>query len=250
MLSRARPQAAEEAPGESPRRRGEATRPRLRAFPDMLALLATLPIAAALRVTPTPLAALRVTPTPPTCACPRGVSCRHVNMLEEPQVCTEENVAAALADFKAEALSMFGCHPATAAIGITGDLRLASMDGPFITVELAGRFWHRRETVLANAEAYVRRRIPEVVEVDVAGAHNNVLPALASAHTHALSKADQEDLLDVLRDDETGTVIEDRRAPDITGDREAMEYQGIDPDNRGPFGKGTGGFRPGGSMLS
>ena len=34
------------------------------------------------------------------------------------------------------------------------------------------------------------------------------------------------------------------------GDRETMEYQGIDPDNRGPFAWGAGGFRPGGSLFS
>jgi len=27
----------------------------------------------------------------------------------------------------------------------------------------------------------------------------------------------------------------DKRAPDFNGDRETMEYQGIDPDARGPF---------------
>ena len=55
---------------------------------------------------------------------------------------------------------------------------------------------------------------------------------------------------DVVRDDETGDLLDDRRAPDYNGDREAMEYQGIDPDRRGPFSEGVGGLRPGGSMLS
>ena len=27
----------------------------------------------------------------------------------------------------------------------------------------------------------------------------------------------------------------DKRAPDFNGDREVMEYQGLDPDARGPF---------------
>ena len=136
-----------------------------------------LPAVVALRVTPVPIAIARTTParvpcSPRTCSPSRTSSrSRSPTMLEEPQVCTEENVAAALADFKAEAVSMFGCHPAAAAIGITGDIQMTSMDGPFVTVKLVGRFWHRRKTVLTNAEAYVRRRIPEVVEIDVAGAH-------------------------------------------------------------------------------
>lgn len=28
---------------------------------------------------------------------------------------------------------------------------------------------------------------------------------------------------------------EDKRSPDFNGDREVMEYQGLDPDARGPF---------------
>ena len=38
-------------------------------------------------------------------------------------------------------------------------------------------------------------------------------------------------------------------APDFNGDRATMEYQGIDPDVRGPFPPGTGGLRAGGSMM-
>ena len=61
---------------------------------------------------------------------------------------------------------------------------------------------------------------------------------------------DPDDLLDLIRDEETGMVLEDRRAPDLSGDRETLEYQGIDPDTRGPFAQASGGFRPGGSMFS
>ena len=56
-------------------------------------------------------------------------------------------------------------------------------------------------------------------------------------------------LLDVEVDDETGEVVRDWRAPDYNGDRATLEYQGIDPDERGPF-SATGGLRPGGSMFS
>ena len=37
---------------------------------------------------------------------------------------------------------------------------------------------------------------------------------------------------------------EDKRSPDFNGDRETMEYQGLDPDARGPFV-----FASGGSMI-
>ena len=89
-------------------------------------------------------------------------------------------------------------------------------------------FWHRRETVMRNAAVFLQQRIPELAEVEV---------------------ADERMLLDVELDDETGAVLHDWRAPDYNGDRETLEYQGIDPDSRGPFG-GTGGLRPGGSMMS
>ena len=39
---------------------------------------------------------------------------------------------------------------------------------------------------------------------------------------------------------------EDKRSPDFNGDRETMEYQGLDPDARGPFVLSSGG---GGSMI-
>ena len=38
---------------------------------------------------------------------------------------------------------------------------------------------------------------------------------------------------------------EDKRSPDFNGDRETMEYQGLDPDARGPFVFSSGG----GSMI-
>ena len=83
--------------------------------------------------------------------------------------------------------------------------------------------------VLVNTAAFLMRRIPEIAEVTV---------------------PDEETLLDVLRDAETGEIIEDRRAPDLTGDRQTLIYQGIDPDTRGPFASGYGGFRVGGSIFS
>ena len=127
--------------------------------------------------------------------------------------CTEDNVKDALELFKMQSTSMFGCHPAAAQIGISGDVILAELDGPVVYVELNGRFWHKRSTVLRNARAYLLRAIPELADVDV---------------------LDSDELLDTIVD-EDGQVIEDRRSPDWNGDRETLEYQGIDPDSRGPF---------------
>ena len=78
------------------------------------------------------------------------------------------------------------------------------VDGPFVTLELRGRFWHRRETVLRNAAVYLRQRIPELAEVDV---------------------ADARMLMDVERDPDTGEVLNDWRSPDYNGDRATLEYQ-------------------------
>jgi hypothetical protein len=151
--------------------------------------------------------------------------CRIPSMLE----CTEEDVRAALHDFTVAAVTMFGCNAEAAQIGITGQIELVELDGPVVLVSLRGAFWHRRETVLQNARAFLMQKIPELAEVDI---------------------FDASDLLDQIFDEETGALIEERRAPDWNGDREALEYQGIDPDVRGPFPEPSGGFRPGGSMLS
>uniref|UniRef100_A0A7S0JE06 Uncharacterized protein n=1 Tax=Calcidiscus leptoporus TaxID=127549 RepID=A0A7S0JE06_9EUKA len=124
---------------------------------------------------------------------------------------------------------MFGRHSACAAIGISGSIALRELDGPVAVLTLSGRFWHRRATVLRNAKAWLRRRWPELSDAQV---------------------ADPDDVLDVIFDDETGEVLEDRRAPDHDGNRGTMEYQGVDPDSRGPFAQAAGGFRAGGSMFS
>lgn len=45
--------------------------------------------------------------------------------------------------------------------------QLADIDGPFITVRLLGRFWHKRVDVLARVQNYVLTRIPEAIEVQI-----------------------------------------------------------------------------------
>lgn len=147
----------------------------------------------------------------------------------EPMECSEANVEIALDEFRKAAKEMIGIHERAASIGITGDISVADVDGPFVTLQLSGKFWHKRETVMRNAAAWLQQRIPELADV---------------------SPADERTLLDVEMDEETGAVLIDWRAPDYNGDRETLEYQGIDPDSRGPFGGGAGGLRAGGSMFS
>ena len=148
---------------------------------------------------------------------------------QAPLSCTEEDAARALDEFADLASSMFGRHARCAAVGITGAVELDSLDGPIVLVKLSGRFWHKRATVLRNCRTYLMQRIPELSDVDL---------------------ADPDDELDLIYDDETGELAEDRRAPDWNGDRDALTYQGIDPDMRGPFPGNVGGLRPGGSIFS
>lgn len=74
---------------------------------------------------------------------------------------TEENVTLALQDARIELLQLFD-----ESVGITGEVELAEMDGPFIKLALKGRFWHRRSDVVARVGNYLQKRIPEIVEVE------------------------------------------------------------------------------------
>lgn len=48
-----------------------------------------------------------------------------------------------------------------------GTVELAELDGPFVKLRLQGKFWHKRADVLARVSAYVRRRIPDILEIDI-----------------------------------------------------------------------------------
>jgi len=124
--------------------------------------------------------------------------------------------------------TMFGRHDMPASVGITGEIEFESLDGPEVILSLYGKFWHRRETVLGKAAMYLNARIPEITSVQVS------------------SPEELSDFEDVT-DEFTGAVVGrvDKRAPDFDGDRETMEYQGLDPDARGPFVFSAGG----GSMI-
>ncbi|KAL3931115.1 MAG: hypothetical protein SGBAC_011457 [Bacillariaceae sp.] len=134
----------------------------------------------------------------------------------------EENVRMVLEEFidSDYGAQMFGCHERAASIGVTGSIEFVELCGPEVTLSLSGKFWHRRDTVLGRAAMWLNARMPEITDVMV---------------------ADQEELKDyedVL--DDFGEVLyqKDKRSPDFNGDREAMEYQGRDPDMRGPFPQG------------
>ncbi|VEU42656.1 unnamed protein product [Pseudo-nitzschia multistriata] len=127
--------------------------------------------------------------------------------------------------------SVFGCHERAASIGITGSLSLEEVCGPEVVLGLEGSFWHKRSTVLGRAAVWLNARIPEVASVVV---------------------SDLEDLEDFeeIRDEESGEVLfrRDKRSEDFNGDRATMEYQGLDPDDRGPFPQSAMGG--GGSMIN
>ena len=132
----------------------------------------------------------------------------------------EEHIEECLDDFiqSEYGQTMFGCHDAPSSIGVTGEIFFVELAGPQVVLRLEGSFWHRRETVLGRAAVWMNARMPEVTDVTV---------------------EDMEELQDFseIRDEFSGDVIarEDKRAPDFNGDRATMEYQGLDPDERGPF---------------
>lgn len=66
----------------------------------------------------------------------------------EPLVLTEENVKLALEEVKVKLGSVFGNNEDNLGVGITGDVQLASLDGPVVVLRLKGRFWHKRSDVV------------------------------------------------------------------------------------------------------
>ncbi|XP_031491613.1 uncharacterized protein LOC116258564 isoform X2 [Nymphaea colorata] len=75
---------------------------------------------------------------------------------------TEENVIQVLEDARSEFEQIFDTS-----VGMTGEAKLAELDGPFVKLSLKGRFWHKRSTVLARLGTYLKQRIPEILEVDI-----------------------------------------------------------------------------------
>lgn len=147
----------------------------------------------------------------------------------------EDNVRTCLEEFIESdyGKQMFGCHEVPASYGITGSIEFVEIEGPTVILTLDGEFWHRRGTVLGRAAVWLNARMPEITEVKVADA------------------AELEDL-EEIRDELSGEVIyvRDKRSEDFNGDRGTMEYQGIDPDIRGPFPQGGLNSGGGGSMIN
>jgi len=145
----------------------------------------------------------------------------------------EDNVQLCLDEFvdSEYGTTMFGCHDKAAQIGITGSIDLVEVCGPEVTLALDGAFWHKRSTVLGRAAVWLNARIPEITDVVV---------------------SDLEDLEDFeeIVDEFSGEVLfrKDKRSEDFNGDRATMEYQGLDPDARGPFPQNAMGS--GGSMIN
>ncbi|KAL7478251.1 hypothetical protein ACHAW6_004023 [Cyclotella cf. meneghiniana] len=134
--------------------------------------------------------------------------------------CDEDAVEQCLEEFMESdyGKTMFGRHDLPASVGITGSIELVALEGPACQLALTGKFWHKRVTVLGKAAMYINARLPELTSITVS------------------SPEDLEDFQDVI-DELTGEVlyVEDKRSPDFNGDRETMEYQGLNPDVRGPF---------------
>jgi len=145
----------------------------------------------------------------------------------------EENVELCLEEFIESdyGQQMFGCHKKASDIGITGMIEFVELSGPEVTLQLSGRFWHRRETVLGKAAVWLNARIPEITDVVVAD---------------VTDLQDFEEIVDEL----SGEVLytKDKRSEDFNGDRSTMEYQGLDPDVRGPFPPGA--MTAGSSMIN
>jgi hypothetical protein len=148
-------------------------------------------------------------------------------------VLDEENVQQCLDEFVYSTYGeqMFGVHDVPASYGITGTIELVEVCGPEVILRLEGNFWHARSHVLGRAAVWLNSRMPEITDVTV---------------------EDMDELNDFeeVRDEFTGDIIEtiDRRAPDFNGDRTTMEYQGLDPNVRGPFPQGV--FGSGGPMIN
>ncbi|XP_077222790.1 uncharacterized protein LOC143856450 [Tasmannia lanceolata] len=75
---------------------------------------------------------------------------------------TEDNVRQVLIDARTEFAQIFDTS-----VGMTGEAELAEMDGPFVKLTLRGRFWHTRSMVLARLGNYLKKRIPEILEVEI-----------------------------------------------------------------------------------
>ncbi|XP_059661316.1 uncharacterized protein LOC132307535 isoform X2 [Cornus florida] len=85
-----------------------------------------------------------------------AVSKRLISASLQPLDLTEDNVKQVLEDARLKFPQIFDSSD----VGITGEAKLAELDGPFVKISLKGRFWHERSTVLARLANYLKQRIP------------------------------------------------------------------------------------------
>ncbi|VVB07300.1 unnamed protein product [Arabis nemorensis] len=75
---------------------------------------------------------------------------------------TEDNIHLVLSEARVELAQLFD-----SSVGITGQVELVELDGPFVKISLRGKFWHTRSMVLARIGNYLKQRIPEILEVEI-----------------------------------------------------------------------------------
>ncbi|GAB2220202.1 hypothetical protein Droror1_Dr00007845 [Drosera rotundifolia] len=80
----------------------------------------------------------------------------------DPLDLTEDNVRRALGEARIELAQIFD-----ESVGITGEVELAELDGPFVIIRLQGRFWHKRSMVVERLANFLRKRVPEILEVNI-----------------------------------------------------------------------------------
>lgn len=68
----------------------------------------------------------------------------------DPLILSEDAVEQALEEVKVKLGSVFGNSEENRNVGITGEVSLASLDGPIVVLRLSGRFWHKRADVVST----------------------------------------------------------------------------------------------------